>query len=66
VRLPPAAEVYEVGRHLVGVALSHGSWAASVDGRALPRRFESRAEAWSAGVAEADRLDRPEGHARSA
>jgi hypothetical protein len=66
VRLPPADDVYEAGRHRIRVALSHRSWMAWLDGLALPGRFENRADAWCAGVAEADRLDRLEGRARSA
>ena len=49
---------YQVGEHVVQVSNSNGRWAVTVDDLALPKWFVSRAEAWTAGVQEADRLDR--------
>jgi len=54
---------FQVGKHLVRVGGRGGGgvWAASVDGRDLDHTFATEAEAWEAGVREADRLDRTNG-----
>ena len=49
---------YQVGNHVVRVSNANGRWAVTVDGAALSRWFMNQAEAWAAGVREADRLDR--------
>ncbi len=48
---------YEVGTHVLEVTGGSGKWKAVVDGVALERWFLSSAEAWTAGVTEALRLD---------
>ena len=61
---PPVASLpatFQVGRHLVRVAQSVAErWAVTVDDAALPNWYRTQAEAWEAGVREADRLDRPQ------
>ncbi len=49
---------YQVGNHVVRVSNANGRWAVAVDDAALSRWFMNQAEAWAAGVQEADRLDR--------
>jgi hypothetical protein len=49
---------YEVGAHLVQLWGCEGRWSVSVDKAAFETSFATRAEAWEAGVREADRLDR--------
>lgn len=48
-----------VGDHAVVVAqvMPAWRWTATVDGRLLEGTFQSQAEAWEAGVRDADRLD---------
>ena len=48
---------YEIGAHLLEVTAERSRWTAAVDGVRLERWFLSSAEAWTAGVAEALRLD---------
>ena len=49
---------YQVGNHVVRISNANGRWAVTVDDAALSRWFMNQAEAWAAGVREADRLDR--------
>jgi hypothetical protein len=49
---------YTVGKHAVVVIPRDRNWSVSVDGAATPTTFGTQAEAWEAGVREADRLDR--------
>jgi len=49
---------YEVGSHVLEVTGNGGRWTATVDGVDHDRWFTSSADAWTAGVAEALRLDR--------
>lgn len=49
---------YQVGKHVVRISSSNGRWAVVVDDAALTKWFVNQAEAWAAGVQEADRLDR--------
>ncbi|HET6923880.1 MAG TPA: hypothetical protein VFI16_12105 [Anaeromyxobacteraceae bacterium] len=49
---------YQVGRHVVRVSNANGRWAVVVDDAELSRWYVNQAEAWAAGVQEADRLDR--------
>lgn len=51
-------QAFEVSGHQVLLTEENGAWHVSVDQAADPRRFESAADAWAAGVGEADRLDR--------
>ncbi len=51
--------VYQVGRHEVRVLRSDRGWSATVNGVAVPGRYQSQADAWAAAVGEADRLDGP-------
>ncbi len=53
---PPPPLVYDVGGHEVCLRRIGPSWTVAVDGCALPFRFEHAADAWAAGVGEADRL----------
>lgn len=48
---------YALEKHLVEVAGSGGRWTVSVDGVAIERTFATHADAWTAGIVEADRLD---------
>jgi len=51
---------FQVGDHLVRVTkVSQGRWSVAVDGQALPSVFGTQADAWEAGVREADKLGRP-------
>jgi hypothetical protein len=57
--LPREDGSFEVGRHTVRLLVLERRWSASVDGGAPSPWCDSRADAWSVGVREADRLDRP-------
>jgi hypothetical protein len=48
---------YAVGAHTLEVTANHNRWTAVLDGVALNRWFTSLADAWTAGVTEALRLD---------
>jgi hypothetical protein len=48
---------YEVGAHVLEVTGNGGRWTTTVDGVVFDRWFTSSADAWTAGVAEALRLD---------
>ena len=50
--------VFQVGAHVVRLACSEGRWTVTVDARGCEKWFTSEADAWEAGVREADRLDR--------
>ncbi len=58
--------VYQVGRHEVRVVRTEWGWSATVNGVAVPGRFENQADAWAAAVGDADRLDGPSQGASSA
>jgi len=49
---------FEVGCHLVRLRCLEGRWTATVDGVTATDWHRSQAEAWEAGVREADRIDR--------
>ena len=49
--------VYQVGVHTLEVTAGRGRWVATVDGVIIDRWYTSLADAWTAGVAEALRLD---------
>jgi hypothetical protein len=55
----PAASSFEVGVHVLRLACARGRWTVTVDSVTFERWFTSEADAWEAGVREADRLDRP-------
>lgn len=48
---------YQIGRHVVEMAGKVGRWTVAVDGVKLDRSFPSLADAWTAGVTEASRVD---------
>ena len=48
---------YQAGRHVVEMAGKVGRWTVAVDGVKLERSFPSLADAWTAGVTEASRVD---------
>jgi hypothetical protein len=49
---------FMVGKRAVIVAPRARRWSVAVDGAATAETFDTEAEAWEAGVREADRLDR--------
>jgi hypothetical protein len=49
---------YEVGTHRLHLSGREGRWTVTVDETACSSSFATRAEAWEAGVREADRLAR--------
>ncbi len=57
-RLPTPATVFDVGTHAVRVWVENERWVVSVDGVRLDRWYETQADAWMAGVGEADRASR--------
>ncbi len=51
---------YEVGTHQLRITqLVPGRWLLALDDQQLSGSFDTRAEAWEAGVREADRRDQP-------
>jgi hypothetical protein len=60
-QLPSLPVRFEVGTHVVIVELQGRRWSMSVDGQTTATTFPSEAEAWEAGVREADRIDRAPG-----
>jgi hypothetical protein len=58
--LPSITSTFEVGRHVARVTrVMEGRWSVEVDGVPVPGTHRSQADAWEAGVREADRIDRP-------
>ncbi len=60
-RVAPASvpSSFQVGSHLIQVLkVMEGRWTVSVDGVSVQRSYATQAEAWEAGVREADRMDR--------
>lgn len=55
---PVEGKPFHVGAHVVRVSSTNARWHVSVDAAAFERWFTSEAEAWAAGVREADRLQR--------
>jgi hypothetical protein len=49
---------FNVGTHVVRVSQKDGRWTVAVDERSFPTWYLTLAEAWEAGVHEADHLDR--------
>ncbi len=50
---------FQVGQHVVRIEkVMEGRWCVEVDKGPLPSSYATQAEAWEAGVREADRLDR--------
>lgn len=58
--LPPHLEFrFEAGKHVLRLSkVMEGRWSVAVDEAALSGTFRTQAEAWEAGVREADRLDK--------
>lgn len=55
----PIVANFDVGSHRVCVTkMMEGRWTVAVDGAGNPDSFRSQADAWEAGVREADRLDK--------
>lgn len=55
----PIAATFDVGSHRIRVTkVAEGRWVLAVDGSESQGAFGSQADAWEAGVREADRLDR--------
>jgi hypothetical protein len=53
---------FEVGEHkLLVVKVHEGRWTVAVDGAPIDATFGTQADAWEAGVREADRLSRVHG-----
>lgn len=52
------ASIFRAGTHEVRVWMKDGRWYVAVDGAELPIWHKVQADAWTAGVTEADRLDR--------
>ncbi len=57
---PPNLEFrFEAGKHVLRLSkVMEGRWSVAVDDAALSGSFRTQAEAWEAGVREADRLDK--------
>ncbi len=50
---------FEAGKHVLRLCkVMEGRWSVAVDEAAVAGTFRTQAEAWEAGVREADRLDR--------
>ena len=49
---------FRVGTHELRIWMQEGRWYVAVDGVQLPIWHKVQADAWTAGVTEADRLDR--------
>jgi hypothetical protein len=49
---------FEVGRHEVRVWVEDGRWHVAVDGAQFQLWFVTQADAWAAGIREAERIDR--------
>jgi hypothetical protein len=54
----PVLSSFDVGPHIVRLSCSEGHWTVTVDSVASEKWYTSQAEAWEAGVREADRLAR--------
>jgi hypothetical protein len=52
------SNIYVIGRHAFNVFEDGVGWGLSVNGILVEGRFATRSDAWEAGVAEVDRLDR--------
>lgn len=50
-------EPYQAWKHQVRLSSTSGRWAVAVDETTLPGWFVTPADAWAAGVREADRLE---------
>jgi len=50
---------FDIGKHLVRLALCAEGWSASVDGLALEGRYSDQAQAWEVGVRVALQLEGP-------
>jgi hypothetical protein len=52
------SNIYVVGPHVINVFDAGAGWRISVNGTLVEETFATRSEAWQAGLAEVDRLDR--------
>jgi hypothetical protein len=57
-RETPMANMFQIGRHVLQVFGEGRRWVVAVDGVLLRGWHASTSDAWSAGVAEVDRLQR--------
>lgn len=57
-RVAVPAAIFEASGRKLAVWTDAGRWKVSVDGVLVDRWFSTQVEAWQAGVAEADRLER--------
>jgi len=57
-RKHPQGTCYDIGRHQLEVWREDSGWAVRVDGLGTDQHYGSEAEAWAAGVAAAQFLDR--------
>ena len=53
------ATTFRAGTHEVRLWMLEGRWYVALDGTQLTVWHKTQADAWTAGVTEADRLDRP-------
>ena len=56
--IPTVPVKFEVGTHVLIVGRHDRRWTVMVDGAPTNMTFQTEADAWEAGVHEADRLDR--------
>jgi hypothetical protein len=52
------SNIFEIGPHVFNVFACGNAWQVSVDGILLEEIFPTRSDAWTAGVAEVERLAR--------
>jgi hypothetical protein len=52
------SNIFQVGPHVFNVFESGGGWRISVNGTLVDDSFSSRSDAWAAGLAELDRIER--------
>jgi hypothetical protein len=50
--------IFQIGRHVLQVIGEDDRWVVAVDGVLRERWYSSEAQAWAAGVGEADSLER--------
>ncbi len=55
----PVVSTFQIGAHVLRLSkVMEGRWTVAVDEGALPTSYRTQADAWEAGVREADRIDR--------
>jgi hypothetical protein len=55
------SNIFQVGTHVFNVFESGSGWRISVNGILVEGTFPTRGDAWSAGIGEVDRIERPPG-----